>query len=616
MGETPSTTSGAGSWYFSSLKELLHWDESSSALHLDQKSRVPFQEPSTTRHQRVLLCHDAPQPYSVAECYGTRSRTEAELAYHFREWSFIDDFVYFTHHGVSMPPPAWVEAAHRHHVRCFGSCVLEHAAGGALLEQLLHLRTIFFLAYRLARLAELFSFDGWLVNFEVEIRDDAKVSPSSRNQSTPLSPAIQRVLIFVSTLREQLQKRVGTHAAVIWYDALTVDGELAHQSRLNARNEAFFQVASAMYLDYRWETGQRLLESVARASQLNRPAKDIYVGIDVYGRGKMPGGGGFRTFEAFDVAWSTGASVALFAPAWTMQVAAPRLYHPETRDERSAQLFWLYQRHLDQQWTHWNAAIWAWKRFQHLCPPRVLVTDASLAVETSFWPGWSRRHGSFDLRRAQLQPSFLREWIASCTRPCDAERVLLYWMESATDSDCGWFRVEFPGVLGPGRLEALVVLRFLCVALSMPLRVRYLVRSETGRDLQRCALGLVTDKGRLWTLGCRDCAPTTTGKRIPLLMNERDTTSATFYEAVCCEPSAIKGIATEQGTSEQREYQVKSADAAELVQEVLIILGDLAALTEKLPTGDQTTGVALALANHQSKADILWLALDRNDSTP
>lgn len=35
-------------------------------------------------------------------------------------WYLIDVFVYFSHDLVTLPPPSWVNAAHRHGVKVFG----------------------------------------------------------------------------------------------------------------------------------------------------------------------------------------------------------------------------------------------------------------------------------------------------------------------------------------------------------------------------------------------------------------------------------------------------------------------------------------------------------------
>ena len=37
-------------------------------------------------------------------------------AYRLAAWHLLDVFIYFSHSFVTIPPPTWLNAAHRHHV--------------------------------------------------------------------------------------------------------------------------------------------------------------------------------------------------------------------------------------------------------------------------------------------------------------------------------------------------------------------------------------------------------------------------------------------------------------------------------------------------------------------
>lgn len=63
-------------------------------------------------------------------------------------------------------------------------------------------------------------------------------------------------------------------------------------------------------------------------------AHDIFVGVDVFGRG-CPGGGGFDSDKALTMINYHGLSSAIFAPAWTHEKAE----HPEDFQDRD-RLFW------------------------------------------------------------------------------------------------------------------------------------------------------------------------------------------------------------------------------------------------------------------------------------
>lgn len=55
----------------------------------------------------------------------------------------------------------------------------------------------------------------------------------------------------------------------------------------------FFLYCDGIFLNYTW-TESRLTNSRLLAKELGRDVKDIYVGLDVWGRG-CPGGGGFNS---------------------------------------------------------------------------------------------------------------------------------------------------------------------------------------------------------------------------------------------------------------------------------------------------------------------------------
>ena len=66
----------------------------------------------------------------------------------------------------------------------------------------------------------------------------------------------------------------------------------------------FFDVCDGIFLNYCWN-GEKLLNSKTLAMSKDRPT-DVYVGIDVFGRGCL-GDGGYNTIEVratINVVWS------------------------------------------------------------------------------------------------------------------------------------------------------------------------------------------------------------------------------------------------------------------------------------------------------------------------
>lgn len=73
----------------------------------------------------------------------------------------------------------------------------------------------------------------------------------------------------------------------VWrYDALTVGGQLQWQDTLNASNSPFFDAADAIFVNYAWSEGTPKQAAAAAGSR----AADVFMGVDVHGRGTYGGG--------------------------------------------------------------------------------------------------------------------------------------------------------------------------------------------------------------------------------------------------------------------------------------------------------------------------------------
>ncbi|PFH47313.1 glycoside hydrolase family 85 protein [Amanita thiersii Skay4041] len=322
----------------------------------DQKNKlegvlpfIPRNEPSDSsagNKGKILVCHDYKGGYV---------ESPFSFSYTFNFWSACDTFIYFSHQRVTVPPPGWVNAAHRQGVKMLGVLIFENSDGQDDLLRLFtgpvpptftegeppskiiarsakaNITTSQFpfsshYARVLADLAYQRGFDGYLMNFEWFLFGGAVQA--------------RALAAWVSLLREELWKKVGPHAEVVWYDSVTIDGNLSWQDRLNAQNLPYFLSSTGFFSNYTWPTSYpnlmaqyfhsinpTLLTSTIPAPVLPTPSslhsltqQDVFVGVDVWGRGTY-GGGGFGTHLALEIVSpdSLGMSAAIFAPGWTWE---------------------------------------------------------------------------------------------------------------------------------------------------------------------------------------------------------------------------------------------------------------------------------------------------------
>ncbi|KAH0586839.1 hypothetical protein H2248_005684 [Termitomyces sp. 'cryptogamus'] len=245
----------------------------------------------------------------------------------------------FSHHRVTVPPPGWITAAHRQGVKILGTLIFEGDGQEDCLRLLMgqlpqsvngpakatarftSLPLSPHYARLLAELAYQRGFDGYLLNFEC-----------------PLGGGIEQcraLAAWITLLQHELLNKVGSHGETYWYDSVIFNGQLKWQDRLNSLNLPFFLSSTAIFTNYTWPpsypntTAEYFLslESVLAGSTLGseprtskKSLSDIYMGVDVWGRGSH-GGGGFGSYKAITHIdpGSLGLSVALFGQGWTWE---------------------------------------------------------------------------------------------------------------------------------------------------------------------------------------------------------------------------------------------------------------------------------------------------------
>ncbi|PKW11449.1 Endo-beta-N-acetylglucosaminidase D [Streptomyces sp. 1222.5] len=224
--------------------------------------------------------------------------------YALTHWSYLDELVFWggsAGEGLILAPNApVVDAAHRHGVPVLGNVFLPPVAYGGQLRWTRDLvrkdaSGHFPLAAQLVAVAAAHGFDGWFVNAETS------------GGNTALGTAMLGFIKELKTLAAARGQRV------TWYDAMTVNGTVSWQGALNSQNEAFFQAADDMFVDFRWSAGT-LDSSGTRADRLGHGRYALWAGVDVESNGS-------GTSVDWDAVVPAGkshtTSIGLYRPEWT-----------------------------------------------------------------------------------------------------------------------------------------------------------------------------------------------------------------------------------------------------------------------------------------------------------
>ncbi|NXT25702.1 ENASE acetylglucosaminidase, partial [Syrrhaptes paradoxus] len=398
------------SFFLSGLEELLSWQPNSNDDF--NVSAVPLarrQPPLRSSRPRTLVCHDMRGGYLEDRFIQGSAARNPYVFYH---WRYIDIFVYFSHHTVTIPPVCWTNAAHRNGVPVLGTFITEWTDGEKLCEAFLAGGTE---AYRvvgeqLARIAQHYGFDGWLVNVENALS----------------AAAVGNLPPFLRHLTARVHSAV-PGGLVIWYDSVVRDGALRWQNELNPDNSVFFDACDGLFTNYNWKE-----EHLERSRGLAGPRHaDVYVGVDVFGRGDVVGGG-FDTNKSLRLIRQHGLSAAVFAPGWVYEhLGEENFLHNENK-------FW--------------GSLAEYLPTHSICT-LPLTTSFSLGMGTSrFLDGQEETGPWYDLSAQELQPLYPEREGRLSTSCC------------LRDAWCGGSSLRVQGAIPPGE-DRLAVRLF---SLQMP----------------------------------------------------------------------------------------------------------------------------------------------------
>ncbi len=137
---------------------------------------------------------------------------------------------------IVAPSPDVVDMGHRNGVKVIGTCFFPQAAHGGKLEWLDTFLTKdeegnFPMVDKLVEVAETYGFDGWFINQESEGDDTAGLTKEHADL----------MLEFIKAF-----KAAAPELELVYYDSMTVDGEMDWQNALTNKNAAFLTDTEAL----------------------------------------------------------------------------------------------------------------------------------------------------------------------------------------------------------------------------------------------------------------------------------------------------------------------------------------------------------------------------------
>lgn len=235
----------------------------------------------------------------------------------FSYWQYVDTLVYWggsSGEGIIVPPsPDVTDAAHKNGVKVIGTVFFPQDAHGGKLEWMDEFLQkdasgSFPMADKLIQVADLYGFDGWFINPETE---GAEGIPLNEEHALLMRE-------FISAFKAKAPAM-----EIIYYDSMTIDGEMDWQNALTEKNIDYMTyegspVSDSMFLNFWWTDEEYAADELIKASRdyalaNNVDPYDIYAGVDIQSEGYLTPIQ-WNLFEAS--ADSTYTSLGIYCPNW------------------------------------------------------------------------------------------------------------------------------------------------------------------------------------------------------------------------------------------------------------------------------------------------------------
>jgi mannosyl-glycoprotein endo-beta-N-acetylglucosaminidase len=306
---------------FGTAASFLGWDPTDSARPFDVASvplaaRVGSPEPGML----IGLDNGAWSYWSDFDLNAQGSAATGNV-YNFSRWQYIDSLYYYVHQLVSVPPTAWVNAAHRNGVTALGTVTADCDDCAEEMNQLFEQQGPE-AADQLYTLAATYGFDGWIVDVENGATLSDELIAAMRRLAGRTLPSGRKVqVVYYEAGATSLGPYNGGFKGLLAAGAWQADYDHQGQSEEPGLTYSFLEQQDPPLTDLRYSTFwatdvYRPYEQPATACDSQTSPAYLFNGRKCNDIGQLFANLGSARATADPPGFFQ--SLALYAPAWTM----------------------------------------------------------------------------------------------------------------------------------------------------------------------------------------------------------------------------------------------------------------------------------------------------------